>query len=530
MLLRLCAMFFLFCFAGTAQAASPLLPGKASAQDKSGLSVTGTASEVAVSPGTDTTLHILIRIIAPTLPDAEKRPPLNVALVIDRSGSMGDAKKLDYAIRAGKEVVRILGPEDKLALVTYDDTVIVNSPLAHLKNKDALNKMIDALQPGGYTFLSGGLEAGLKQLADKNLTGVRRVILLSDGLANKGVTDVAGIGKIGGSARDKGTTISTMGLGRDYDENLMQQLAQRGGGQYSYVRDSEDLPGFFRQELALAAQTAVRGLTLRITPVPGVKNISVYGYTTKTEGKDTLVEMSDLASGEERQIMLRMTMAPEASAVAANLADLALVFTPASEKEGAPAQRLAVPAMSVAVKADAAERDRLNTESKDVTKPVQDEALLMQAEEAHVAALAELEKGRVQEAKAIMQTASGSLAAAAPSNKMLANKMAALQKDAAVADQAAGNMDMQKEMVKKGKSSYYMSSQGKGQALMLQKGDNGALVEKLQRALADKTLYSGEVNGQYTEEVENAVRAFQKAQNLDVDGIAGQATMNALGM
>ncbi len=142
---------------------------------------------------------------------------------------MDEAKKLDYAIKAGKELVKALDVNDRIALVQYDSKVDVLSPLQKANNKDALIKKIEGIRANGMTFLSGGLEEGIRQLSSTNNEGMNRVILLSDGLANEGITDAAGVSRIGSNAKERGIAVTTVGLGRDYDERLMQLLAQRGG-------------------------------------------------------------------------------------------------------------------------------------------------------------------------------------------------------------------------------------------------------------------------------------------------------------
>lgn len=526
-LTALAALLVSLPYASSTAYASAEQPPAIAAKSAAGLSLQASPSEVALAPDKEVEIHILLRVIAPVIAPTKERPPLNVALVIDRSGSMSDSGKLNYAVRAGKEVVRILTPNDKLAIVDYDDTVKVLSALAPVKDKAALNKLLDTLEPGGYTNLSGGLEAGVGQLKKARQPGVNRVILLSDGLANRGVTEAKAVGNIGASAKDKGITVSSMGLGLDYDENLMQLLAQRGGGQYSYIRDSEDLPGFFRQELALAAESVTKDFRLRfIAPGRDVEILKYYGYTTSLDkAKGTIIEMGDLYSGEERQVLIKAKV----KAGDAGTLDLGQALATFSVEGTTGEQTIELP-IQVSVVKDEAERTAQNAKVETETKSVREEALLLDAEETHVAAMDAMQKGDEAEARRLMGSAKASLATAAPHNPAAANKMAALQGDEAQLQQAMDSPELQKDMSKKSKGSYYMTSQGKSQSLMLQNGDTGAMVEKLQRALAAKKLYSGEVDGVYSEDVEKAVREFQKQNSLDVDGVAGQATMRALGM
>ena len=198
--------------------------------------LTSSSSAVAVAPGESVTVKVLITVVAPDIPRKQTRPPVSVSLVIDNSGSMSGAKKLDYAIQAGKTLVRALNADDLFGLVIYDDQVKELRPLSPLRDKEKVLSLLDGIKPGGYTFLSGGLEAGIKQLRADKSENVRRVVLLSDGLANRGVTQGELVAAIGANSLKQGIGVSSVGLGLDYDESLMQLLAQRGGGQYYYVQ------------------------------------------------------------------------------------------------------------------------------------------------------------------------------------------------------------------------------------------------------------------------------------------------------
>ncbi|MDR2076998.1 MAG: peptidoglycan-binding protein [Desulfovibrio sp.] len=512
--------------AGGQTGVDPLAPARVE-QSLAGLSAEGVLSEAAIPPSGETEIHILLRFRAPAAGKTARRPPLSLALVLDRSGSMADAGKLDYAVRAGKEAVRLLGPRDKLAIVQYDTTVQVLSPLAPVTDKAALNRLLDSLTPGDYTFLSGGLQAGINQLRKAGDDSGKRVLLLSDGLANRGLTEAKKVAAMGASAKDRNISVSTLGLGLDYDENMLQLLAQRGGGQYSYIRDSEDLPAFFRQELSLAAESATRGLRLIFLPDPALGDIKCYGYATSPAAKGLIVEMGDLQAGEERQVLLRARVRP-GSGPAQVLGTASLAFALADDSAGG-LQTLELP-LIVAVVADEEERKAQNAALEAVTSPVREEALFLAAEEARVRAVEELQQGNLKEAGAVLAKVAAILAAAPAAGPKIANAKAALAADAEMLAEAAAKPELRQEMAKQNKYSLYTSSQGKSQTLFLQPGDKGALVEKLQRLLTAKGLYNGPADGLYSDDLAKAVRAFQSREGLAVDGIAGQNTLRALGM
>lgn len=482
----------------------------------------------ALQPGENTLLEVLITIKAPEIKRAAKRQPVAVSLVLDRSGSMDEAKKLDYAKRAAKILVESLEKDDLFALVIYDNRVQLLHPLGKVaaKDKAQLLKLIDTIRPGGMTFLSGGLEEGIRQLGSVKNEGPARVILLSDGLANEGVTGAEQIAAISARAREKGIGVSSIGLGLDFDEDVMQLLAQRGGGKYYYIADSEYLPRVFEDELALVVNSFTKDLGVTYTMAPAVKDAKVYGYTTGRAGNGTKIEMSDFGSGEERQIMLRLDVAAGSSPGKQELGTLRLGYN--SPDDGA-AQSLDIP-LSLELVADKNELAQLEKDRAASVKEVKDEALLRQADEEHLLAMKELEQGKLSEAKSRLRKQQEAMSAAAPGNVAIANKMERLALDEKNLERASRDSSFQKGMLKSGKSAAYQSAQGSKKGSMLQSGDKGFEVEKLQNALKAQGFYKGEVDGKYSPELEAAVTAYQKSKSLRADGIAGPATMDALGI
>ncbi|MCE9522100.1 MAG: VWA domain-containing protein, partial [Alphaproteobacteria bacterium] len=184
-----------------------------------------------------------------------ERPPLNIALVLDRSGSMSDEGKIEYLKRAAKLAVDRLGPKDTLSIVEYDDQITVMWPAQRVRNLGEVKGMIDRLDPRGSTNLAGGMMRGVDEAkgaldgpADADGT-ITRVILMSDGLANTGITDHAEIARLVRGAKGDGIRISAMGLGRDYDEDLMQAVAENGGGRYYYIEHPTQMARVFQEEL-----------------------------------------------------------------------------------------------------------------------------------------------------------------------------------------------------------------------------------------------------------------------------------------
>jgi Uncharacterized protein containing a von Willebrand factor type A (vWA) domain len=492
------------------------------------LKVTSHTDVVALAPDVTVTVNVLVAIETPMIKITEKRPPVAVSLVIDRSGSMEEAKKLEYAKRAGAILMQSLEQDDQFALTVYDDRVQVLHPMGKITDKRALSKMIASITPGATTFLSGGLEAGINQLKGMGNEGPCRVILLSDGLANRGITQPEQVAALGATAKGKGITVTTVGLGLDFNEDLMQLLAQRSGGQYYYIKDSEDLPAMFKQELDLTAALFTRNLNAVFIPHDKVSDVKVYGYSNTMKDTATDIEMSDLAAGERRHILLNLKVKSSATSGAQKLGALRLSYI--DQADGSPKTVDLPVELKIIANEDA--RKEETAKQQDVIKQVREEVILLEAEQAHVTAVSELEKGNVAVAKKIVQEQKAILAQAAPSNKAVASKIEAMEQDEKRFEQASRDSDksMLRSMSKASKSSAYQSAQGISQGLMLQKGDTGFMVEKLQNALKTQGFYTKGVDGVYSQDVENAVKAFQRAKSINADGIAGPATQNALGI
>lgn len=214
----------------------------------------------------------LIRLTSTkALPSSEgQRPPLDLAIVIDRSGSMsGDP--LAAAKGAAQNLIRGLGRLDRVAVVTFDNEVEVIHPLASVENRETVCAAIAKVRSGGSTALFDGWEAGAKELLPQvSPTRTSRVILLTDGQANQGLVDEDAIAAKVAELNKAGVTTSTVGLGRGFQETLLGKMADAGGGHSHFGQKPEDLEEGFQEELALLNTAHLRGVEFRVTGGTGV--------------------------------------------------------------------------------------------------------------------------------------------------------------------------------------------------------------------------------------------------------------------
>ena len=493
----------------------------------------GASGEIAVKPifdagglaaGKSVEVHVLVSIEAPVVQEVKRMPPVAVSLVIDRSSSMLADKKIEYALKAAKFLVNALRPEDLFALTAYDSSVEVLYPLSEPKDKQKILGIIDRISPKSTTFLSGGLEEGIKQLEKTRGEFPSRVVLLSDGQANRGITTPEGVAEIGANSRKRGVNVSTIGLGLSFNEDLMQLLAQRGGGQYYYIEDSEDLPAVFKQELDLVVRAFTKNLHASYVAGDIVEDVSIYGYTTAKKGQLVEIDMGDLSSGEKRQVLMKLKLKAPNEAGTQPIGELNLKY---ADPESGEARNIAV-SISITVASDEAAQNELDKRHEEAIRRVKDEVLLLEAEKSRMQAVSELQKGNVTEARNILQKQQKEMEGAVGRNIEVKNKVEQLRIEE---DSLESRMASPRAMMaysKDSKAAAYKSAQGKKQETMLQMGDSGYQVERLQRALQRAGYWDKNPDGVFDVALEKAVKAYQSAKNLPADGIVGPATRNAL--
>lgn len=252
--------------------------------------------------------------------------PINVAVVLDRSGSMAGAK-LEKARQAAAVALDQLGPDDFFSLVVYDDEAEVLIPPQKAGNKDALKEKIHGIRDGGGTALYAGVEKGAAQLRkyfDKEK--VNRIILLSDGNANVGPSKPTDLAKLGKELREEGQNVSTVGLGDDYNEDLMTALAEASHANYYYVKNVEKLPSIFAEELGTVKSVVARNVKVTISLPEGVKPKAVLGEDEISfRGQSVTIPLSDFYGLQTRRFLISCE-APDGADERIELASVSLAY------------------------------------------------------------------------------------------------------------------------------------------------------------------------------------------------------------
>ena len=255
-------------------------------------------------------VRALLKIEGETRTD-ENRTPLNLSLVLDRSGSMG-GEPLAAVKKAAALLVQRLDPSDTLSVVAYDDGVTVIAPPSKGAEQPDLVNDIHAIQTGSTTNLSGGWLQGRQFVSEHAREGsVNRILLLTDGLANVGITDPAKLVGLCRNAAADGITTTTIGFGEGYDEDLLTAMADAGGGGAYYIEEPDQAPAVFAEELSGLLSIAAQNVRVSITVADAAESCRVlHTYPASQGGEALVLDLGDLYAREPRPVLAEFLMKP----------------------------------------------------------------------------------------------------------------------------------------------------------------------------------------------------------------------------
>ncbi|RPI58783.1 MAG: VWA domain-containing protein [Chloroflexi bacterium] len=256
----------------------------------------------------------LVYVLVEAAPSASMQAvqmPLNLALVLDKSGSM-QGEKIQNLRAAAKLVVDRLGPQDLISIVAFSDRKYLIAESQLVTDKQALKQKIDRIRDGGGTAISGGMAQGLAEL-DKALSSDRisRMLLLTDGQT---FGDEKQCKKLGKEAAGKGIVVNALGLGDDWNEDLLDDVADASGGVADFIDSPAKIEGFFQSAVQAMQDTVVQNaqLILRlangITPrqvwqvLPMISNL---GYRPLSD-RDVQVSLGELEKGQSRSLLVEL--------------------------------------------------------------------------------------------------------------------------------------------------------------------------------------------------------------------------------
>lgn len=256
-------------------------------------------------------VRALLRLEGEAPPPGD-RVPLNLSLVLDRSGSMS-GPPLAAARDAACMLVRRLRTEDTVSVVAYDDRVSIVARPATGEEQERLPDYIAAIRSGGTTNLSGGWLAARELVAAHRSGGaVNRILLLTDGRANVGITDPEALVGLCRTAAQAGIGTTTLGFGPDFDEDLLHAMADAGGGGSHYIEHVEQAAAIFEQEIEGLLSISAQNLRVQVRPGAHAEYAHVvHGYPSHSEGRVLTVELGDLHAREPRRLLLEVLLSPD---------------------------------------------------------------------------------------------------------------------------------------------------------------------------------------------------------------------------
>ncbi|GEM_PF-946850 len=242
--------------------------------------------------------------------------PVNLAIAIDHSGSMKGQRERNATAAAAGMVGR-LRDGDTVSIVTYatEARMLVATTTIDTRSRQRILEQLrdgSASRPSGNTCISCGLDLALRSLENRR-AGVDRMLLLSDGEANRGVRDEPGIRALARKARNRGVSISSIGVDIDYNERLMSALAREANGHHYFSETGSNLEQIFDQEFETLVSSVAKNGELVVELSPGVRVAEVFDRSYRQVGRRLTVPLGTFSAGEDKTLLIRLDVPPSPS-------------------------------------------------------------------------------------------------------------------------------------------------------------------------------------------------------------------------
>ena len=264
----------------------------------------------------------------------KERTPVNVAMVIDKSGSMsGD--RIRYAREAAILALQRLNADDIVSVVVYDSQVQVLVPATKMTRREDIIRAIRRIEAGGTTALYAGVQAGAEEVCKFQTPGrVNRVVLLSDGQANVGPQTPEALGRLGAQLAEKGLSVTTIGLGLGYNEDLMSRLADKSDGGHYFAESPNELASVFDREFDRALSVVAQEIRIEIILPKGIRPVRLLGREGTIKGQSVTIELGSVYSEHEKYVLLETEMAAaEPLQMPVLVADVKVVYRDTKKQE-----------------------------------------------------------------------------------------------------------------------------------------------------------------------------------------------------
>lgn len=239
-------------------------------------------------------------------PHTAERTPINLAIVLDRSGSM-QGTKIKHARQAAIEAIERLGHQDMISIISYANDARTDIAATPASEHVSMVRAIERIHAAGHTALYAGVNQGAAELRKHLDDGYfHRIILLSDGRANQGPSTPADLKRLGRALAHEGISVSTVGIGNDYNEDLMAGLAQMGDGNTYFVENYRDLPRIFQDELGDALNVAAHQVEIEIRCGTGIVPLRVIGRDATISGQRVQLDIQQLYNEQEKYVLLEV--------------------------------------------------------------------------------------------------------------------------------------------------------------------------------------------------------------------------------